>query len=772
MKTAGGYVNRPGGPTEGAPHCPRCGSSVLTPTDEDQYYNEFKCDLCGYVFPSDESDPYEHARHTWEPHPTKAPGRWDGVTHPATKTASARDMVPEQTLAQIGRMNLMAISGFRWSMDSNGDMLLPISSGYRVRISLDANDTYTVTREMKRGDKIFVKGTQSDVYAEDLGETCYQASSYKSNDWGGHTVGSKKRAWIDTSPAGDYDNYTPSYDDGWNTDFGPFGDEPDGGSDDMDPFDVTLVCDQCGAEVSTTITWAGQEVYCPNGHGRMWKTKETTAMTHPHREAQLLEALEYATPREAVRITAELDGLRHAARQRREAGHAIDWDAVKSGVPGGPVPPGLHTASTDWMADREPVATPDKVRKAARSEAERWLLHADPIVLRHPEELEKQALDHAEVWSTRFPNSNLAHRSFVSSLTELLGISLPQRQAADDEGVADIGVTCSKCGESIARDEDGVWVDDVGSNECDEGGVHTSGDSKESSRKTAATCACAHNSDGTVTTMLCPVHASEDPCATMAAVTGGRRRGAIVKGVCTNCGWSEGGDSKESRFRRVIARTAATGSELRAQHSDLFSGADAAYDAEDSSWFESLSMDDLLILWDSVSGNNFIDMEGPWDDEVYEALADKGYEFPVKESRRRTAAATAECPSCGGPAEVWADNSDVDSSGAAITVNFACDNPKCKSGKGPWDTPRPGSHTSRRRTAASPDLREIERWCDTMGLVMKDFPDSMITRAAETGSTAELEAWIETNEPLTQGMWDEEPAPYSSYDNSPIGYYD
>ena len=72
------------------------------------------------------------------------------------------------------------------------------------------------------------------------------------------------------------------------------------------------------------------------------------------------------------------------------------------------------------MTDREPVATPNKVKQAARYEAERWLLHADPIVLRHPEELEKQATDHADVWSSRFPNSNLAHRSFVSSLTELL----------------------------------------------------------------------------------------------------------------------------------------------------------------------------------------------------------------------------------------------------------------------------------------------------------------------------------------------------------------
>lgn len=42
-----------------------------------------------------------------------------------------------------------------------------------------------------------------------------------------------------------------------------------------------------------------------------------------------------------------------------------------------------------------------------------------------------------------------------------------------------------------------------------------------------------------------------------------------------------------------------------------------------------------------------------------------------------------KCPECDGPAEVWADAS------GGITVNFACDNPACGSGKAPWDTPRP-----------------------------------------------------------------------------------
>lgn len=67
------------------------------------------------------------------------------------------------------------------------------------------------------------------------------------------------------------------------------------------------------------------------------------------------------------------------------------------------------------------------------------------------------------------------------------------------------------------------------------------------SRHTASDgCTCATNSDGTKTTMMCPLHAAEDPCWTMARVTGRRRQGSIVRGVCTNCGWMEGGSREAS----------------------------------------------------------------------------------------------------------------------------------------------------------------------------------------------------------------------------------
>ena len=54
---------------------------------------------------------------------------------------------------------------------------------------------------------------------------------------------------------------------------------------------------------------------------------------------------------------------------------------------------------------------------------------------------------------------------------------------------------------------------------------------------TANRCACAHNTDGTTTSLLCPVHAATDPCLTMAQVTGKRRTGTIRRGTCTHCGF-------------------------------------------------------------------------------------------------------------------------------------------------------------------------------------------------------------------------------------------
>lgn len=50
--------------------------------------------------------------------------------------------------------------------------------------------------------------------------------------------------------------------------------------------------------------------------------------------------------------------------------------------------------------------------------------------------------------------------------------------------------------------------------------------------------------------------------------------------------------------------------------------ADKAYDAEDQSWFDSQSTEDLAALW-ALCCN--IETMPSYDDEVYDALAKRGY---------------------------------------------------------------------------------------------------------------------------------------------------
>jgi hypothetical protein len=55
--------------------------------------------------------------------------------------------------------------------------------------------------------------------------------------------------------------------------------------------------------------------------------------------------------------------------------------------------------------------------------------------------------------------------------------------------------------------------------------------------ETKIKCLCAINEDQIITAMLCTIHAEADPCDTFAMVTGRRRRGSIIRGKCSRCGW-------------------------------------------------------------------------------------------------------------------------------------------------------------------------------------------------------------------------------------------
>ena len=83
------------------------------------------------------------------------------------------------TLQQIGRMNVLAISGGRVMQLTETTIVLPVRQGYTVEIEYKpVPDLYEVRRMFRRGVKVWNKGTVSGVYAEQLGDTAYRASCY------------------------------------------------------------------------------------------------------------------------------------------------------------------------------------------------------------------------------------------------------------------------------------------------------------------------------------------------------------------------------------------------------------------------------------------------------------------------------------------------------------------------------------------------------------------------------------------------------------------
>lgn len=95
----------------------------------------------------------------------------------------------DELIAQIGRMNIFAISGGRVGVDVNsaGETVgieLPVSNGYRVRIELGWDDTWTVSRQFVRKGVVSDKGTLTSVYADQVGEIAYKASCFRNVEFG------------------------------------------------------------------------------------------------------------------------------------------------------------------------------------------------------------------------------------------------------------------------------------------------------------------------------------------------------------------------------------------------------------------------------------------------------------------------------------------------------------------------------------------------------------------------------------------------------------
>lgn len=83
-------------------------------------------------------------------------------------------------LAQIGRRNLLAISGGRVQRSGETIVVLPVRYGYAVEVEYQpGSDTYTVRRTFTRGGRRWIKREWDHVYCDQVGEIAYRASCYR-----------------------------------------------------------------------------------------------------------------------------------------------------------------------------------------------------------------------------------------------------------------------------------------------------------------------------------------------------------------------------------------------------------------------------------------------------------------------------------------------------------------------------------------------------------------------------------------------------------------
>lgn len=96
-------------------------------------------------------------------------------------TFKINDEARQTIAAQIGRMNVLAISGGRCERLDDG-IRLPVGYGYAVDVRLTPTDEYTVERVFIRSGVVRSKGKREGVYCDEVGETAYRASCFRNDD--------------------------------------------------------------------------------------------------------------------------------------------------------------------------------------------------------------------------------------------------------------------------------------------------------------------------------------------------------------------------------------------------------------------------------------------------------------------------------------------------------------------------------------------------------------------------------------------------------------
>jgi len=109
---------------------------------------------------------------------TKNPTRYLDMT-----ASTGRDLNRAVLAAQMGN-DLLCVSGGRMLRANDSMVVLPVAAGYVVVITLEADDTYTVTRALRRKGQYIIKGEMRNVYAENVGDVAYYASNFRDGAWG------------------------------------------------------------------------------------------------------------------------------------------------------------------------------------------------------------------------------------------------------------------------------------------------------------------------------------------------------------------------------------------------------------------------------------------------------------------------------------------------------------------------------------------------------------------------------------------------------------
>jgi hypothetical protein len=81
-------------------------------------------------------------------------------------------------------MTFLGVSGGRWNYVGPSTISLPVSNGYRVTITIGADDLFIVRREFVRGGTVYNHGELDGMFVDTMSDVVWAAHAFRSNEFG------------------------------------------------------------------------------------------------------------------------------------------------------------------------------------------------------------------------------------------------------------------------------------------------------------------------------------------------------------------------------------------------------------------------------------------------------------------------------------------------------------------------------------------------------------------------------------------------------------